>query len=175
VHRILDKLFLLGGILAGVFLVMIGVLVVAQIVTRLLGTVIPSADEFAGYCLSASSFLGLAYAFRRGAHIRVTLFVQMAGSRVRWLVNLLASAVSCAMVTYFTWYVLKMVWDSWRFEDVTTGLVPIPLWLPQLGMAVGLVLFTIALIDIVVRIIVVGPTLDDRALAPDDIMTEAEQ
>ncbi len=166
-QRILDRIFLAGGVLSGIFLVMIAVLVVAQIVTRLMGTMIPSADEFAGYCLSAASFLGLAYAFRHGAHIRVTLLVAAAGGRVRWAMNIIALAVSTLMVAYFTWYVLVMVWESYVFGDVTAGLVPIPLWWPQTGMAAGLVLFTVALLELLVRLVRTGPAFEDPAISPE--------
>lgn len=170
-RRTLDLVFLAGGILAGVCLVAILALVVAQIVTRLMGTLIPSADEFAGFCLSATSFLGLAYAFRHGAHIRVTLFVNHAPTRLKWLFNLAALAVSTAMIGYFTWYAVNMVWDSWRFGDVTGGLVPLPLWLPQTGMAVGLVLFTLALLEVLVMVAVGGPGVEDPSISEPDVPT----
>lgn len=164
-------IFLAGGVLAGVCLVAILGLVVAQIVSRLLGTLIPSADEFAGFCLSAMSFLGLAYAFRHGAHIRVTLFVNHAPTRLRWLLNLVALAAATAMVGYFTWYALGMIWDSWRFGDVTGGLIPLPLWLPQTGMAAGLVLFTVALLEVLVRVAVGGPAVEDPSISEADVPT----
>ncbi|MEI8632394.1 TRAP transporter small permease subunit [Vibrio sp. PP-XX7] len=43
-------------------------------VGRWFGVIIPSSDDFAGFLLAASSFLGLAYTFRAGGHIRVSLF-----------------------------------------------------------------------------------------------------
>jgi TRAP-type C4-dicarboxylate transport system permease small subunit len=172
VTRILDRIFLAGGVLAGVFLVLIAVLVVGQIVSRLVGAMIPSADEFAGYCLSAASFLGLAYALRNGAHIRVTLLAGALPERPRWVLNLAAVAVSTAMVAYFTWYTLVMVWESYVFGDVTSGLVPIPLWLPQTGMAIGLVLFTLALVELFVRLLLGGPRMDDPAVKPEDVSGE---
>lgn len=58
--RTLDRIYTAAGALAGVFLVLICVIVTAQIVARQLETIIPSADQFAGFCLAATSFLGLA-------------------------------------------------------------------------------------------------------------------
>ena len=43
-----------------------------------------------------------------------------------------------------TWYTLEMVWFSYSFGDVTQGLVPVPLWIPQSGMALGVVVLTLA-------------------------------
>ncbi len=146
-RRILDAAYLGAGLLAGVFLVAIAVLVVGQIVFRLLGMIIPSADEFAGYCLSATSFLALAWTLRSGGHIRVTLFLQRAGGGLRRLLEALNLGVAAAMMTYFAWFTVQMVWESWSAGEVTSGLVPLPLWLPQTGMAVGVVLLAAALLE----------------------------
>ncbi|MGD9846566.1 MAG: hypothetical protein AB7U47_14400, partial [Variibacter sp.] len=40
----------------------------------------------------------------------------------------------------------KMVIDSYTFNDVSTGMVPIPLWIPQLTMPLGAALFVVALL-----------------------------
>jgi hypothetical protein len=40
-----------------------------------------------------------------------------------------------------------MAWTSHIINDVSQGLVPVPLWLPQSGMALGLIIMAIALLD----------------------------
>ncbi|MBM3409474.1 MAG: TRAP transporter small permease subunit, partial [Betaproteobacteria bacterium] len=75
-RKTLDSLYRLSGLLSAFFLLMIAVLVTAQIVGRLFDVLVPSADDFARLSMAASSFLGLAWALRRGAHIRVALLVE---------------------------------------------------------------------------------------------------
>ena len=41
-----------SGVLAVICLVMIGVFTVLQVGARLLGTIVPSADDFAGFCMA---------------------------------------------------------------------------------------------------------------------------
>jgi hypothetical protein len=43
-----------------------------------------------------------------------------------------------------------MTFVSYRLHDMSTGLVPMPLWIPQAGMALGVVVMFIALLDDVV-------------------------
>jgi hypothetical protein len=43
--------------------------------------------------------------------------------------------------------VIRLVIESIEFGDVSVGIVPIPLYIPQLGLAVGLIVLTVALID----------------------------
>jgi len=151
--RSLDAIYKATGALAGVFLVAICVIVMAQIVARQLGTIIPSADQFAGFCLAATSFLGLAYSFRSGSHIRVTLFVQALGTTGSRLMLIFALAVAAAISGLLTYYTISMVIQNATRGEVTSGLVPVPLWLPQTGMAVGITLFAIAIFEDLVNAI----------------------
>lgn len=75
-RRVLDGLYRLCGWLAAFFLVAIAVLILLQVGGRMVGVLIPSADDLAGFAMAASSFLGLAYALRAGGHIRVSLILQ---------------------------------------------------------------------------------------------------
>jgi TRAP-type C4-dicarboxylate transport system permease small subunit len=143
----LDKLYLGSGLLAAFFLFMIGVLVIAQVFGRLFDFLIPSADDFARLCLAASSFLALAYTLRQGAHIRVSLLLERlppAGARV---LELLCLAFGTALTGYFSYYCFDMVHDGILYPDYTIGLIPIPKWIPQIGMTIGVVLLFIAFLD----------------------------
>jgi hypothetical protein len=37
--------------------------------------------------------------------------------------------------------------ESWVFNDIAQGMLPMPLWIPQLSFAVGSVLLWVALLD----------------------------
>ena len=67
-RRLLDRIYFLCGALAAVFLAAIAALILSQIIARALGLFIPAANDFAGFCLAASSFLALAYSCRAGSH-----------------------------------------------------------------------------------------------------------
>lgn len=129
--RSLHRLYDAAGALAGVFLVAICVIVTAQIVARQLGTIIPSVDQYAGFCLAATSFLGLAYSFRGGSHIRVTLFVQGLRGKPERALLVLALATAAAITLLLAWHTVAMVIQNFSRGEVTSGLVPMPLWVPQ--------------------------------------------
>lgn len=153
----LDKLYIGSGLLAAFFLFMIGVLVIAQVFGRLFDFLIPSADDFARLSLAASSFLALAYTLRRGGHIRVNLLLDRlppAGARV---LELLCLAFGTALMAYFSYYCFDMVHDGILFPDYTIGLIPIPKWIPQIGMTIGVVLLFIAFADDLICVIMGSP------------------
>ena len=70
-RRLLDRLYLAGGVIAGICLVLMALLILAQIVARWFGVIVPSTEDFSGFLLAAASFLALAYTLRSGGHISV--------------------------------------------------------------------------------------------------------
>jgi len=133
--------------LAGACIVLITVMILAQIVGRWFGVIIPSTEDFSGYLLAAASFLALAYTFRLGGHIRVTLLIHSLPSAWQRRLMLLTLLVFALIVGYGAYHLSYLVYESWIFEELSQGYIPVPLWMPQLPMALGAVIFFIALLD----------------------------
>ena len=158
-RRLLNRLYLASGALAALFIVAICAVVLLQVCANLLdtvanfltgepvGIVIPSYAEFAGFFLAAASFLALAYTLRHGDHIRVSLLITHLRGGARRLTELGCLAVALAVSAYFTWFMFDLVRESFVYEDVSPGMVPVRLWIPQLSLALGLVVLVIALLD----------------------------
>ncbi|HSM21603.1 MAG TPA: TRAP transporter small permease subunit, partial [Rubrivivax sp.] len=54
------------------------------------------------------------------------------------------NVVGLALAAYLAWFCIAFVLESWRFDEVAQGLVPVPMWLPQLPMALGSALLVVA-------------------------------
>ena len=52
-----------------------------------------------------------------------------------------------ALSALFAFYSVRLAWNSHVFHDISTSNDATPLWIPQLGMAVGTVILCIAFID----------------------------
>lgn len=146
-RRFLDALYRVTAALAGLALASIAGLIIAQMVGRWVGFQVRSADEFAGYALVATSFLAMGPTYRRGEHIRVGLLIDRLKGAARRIAEGLVLILALAAVIWGTWWAGKFVHDSFRFHELSQGLVPVPLWLPQAPMAIGLAVFAIALLD----------------------------
>jgi TRAP-type C4-dicarboxylate transport system permease small subunit len=48
---------------------------------------------------------------------------------------------------YGAYHLTYLVYESWIFEELSQGYIAIPLWIPQVPMALGAILFFIALVD----------------------------
>ncbi|MBR0558284.1 TRAP transporter small permease [Ciceribacter sp. L1K23] len=147
VRRLLDGLYIGAGLLAGAFLVAIFALMLGLSAGRPLGIDIPSGDDFTAWCMAACAFLGLAHTFRSGELIRMGLLVDRFEGRLRQVIEISCTTLGLAAVSYFAWYAIDMVRMSWRFNDISQGVVAVPLWIPQLGVACGLAILVIAFVD----------------------------
>lgn len=146
-RRLLDGLYLAGGFAAGFFLVVVFLLMMIMSVGRQFGLNIPAGDDFAAWSMAAMSFLGLAHTFKRGEMIRVGLLLERLSGWKKQAVEIFGHVVAFAFICYFTWWIGRLAYDSWRFNDMSTGTVSVPLWIPQLALLGGLMLFAIALAD----------------------------
>ncbi|NYT36624.1 TRAP transporter small permease [Allopusillimonas soli] len=143
----LDRLYMLAGGLAAVFMVGVLVAITLSIATRQLGIHIAGLDAYAGYSMAAAGFLALAHTFKQGEHIRVTLLLSALPARGSLRLDIFALVVACLISADLAWYSVKLVIDSHSFHDISTGEDATPLWIPQIAMALGTVIFLIAVID----------------------------
>jgi len=146
-RRLLDTLYLTGGVLAGACLILMATLILAQVVTRWFGVIIPSTEDFSGFLLAAASFLALAYTLRSGGHIRVNMLITHFHGRVRVVIEAVILILALILVGYIAWSTSFLAYESYLFEEVSQGYIAVPLWIPQVPMGVGLVILTIALLD----------------------------
>jgi TRAP-type C4-dicarboxylate transport system permease small subunit len=147
VRIFLDRLYLFSGYLAGLFLIAIFVLMMVLSAGRPLGINIPAGDDFISWCMAATAFLGLAHTFRHGEMIRVGLLIDRLGENVRHYVETAALLIGACFIGFFAWHASVMTWQSWKFSDISQGVIAVPLWIPQLGFSSGLVILFIAFVD----------------------------
>ena len=128
---------------------MIGVLVMvlAAIVTRQLGINFQGTDMYAGYSMAAAGFLALAHTLKRNEHIRVTLVLGRLKGKALHALEMWALTAAVFLSGLFAFYSTRLAWQSHVLNDISTGNDATPLWLPQIGMALGTIVLFIAFVD----------------------------
>jgi TRAP-type C4-dicarboxylate transport system permease small subunit len=147
VRRFLDSLYDGAAWLAALFMIALLIAVLLSIGGRELHFHVKGTDAYAGYFMAAAGFLALAHTLKRGEHIRVTLLLSALPPRVRHAMELWALACSAVLSGVLAFYASRLVWQSRAFNDISTGNDATPLWLPQLGMAIGTLILFIAFVD----------------------------
>ena len=132
---------------------MIAGVILYQVIGRNLGFGIPGVDDLAALFLVASAFLALAPTLRAGGHIRVNLLLQYLPQSLRWLAELWCLGFGAALMGFLTYFTIDMARESLVYGDRAIGQLPILLWIPQAGAALGMLALTIAFIDDFVAVI----------------------
>lgn len=149
-RKALDILYNSAAALAALCMAGLLAMVLLSIVGRQLHINLPGLDAYAGYLMAGCGFLALAHTLKRGEHIRVTLVMQsLPPPARRWLERWAVSAAAL-LALLFAYYSVRLVLQSIEFDDISTGNDATPLWIPQLTMATGAIVFAIAAIDEVV-------------------------
>lgn len=145
-NRLLNGLYVAGLVVAATCLASICLLILAQIVGRWFGVIVPSAEDFTAYLLVSVLFYGLAYSFRHNSHIRVVLLLDRLGRHRRYA-ELTSLTLLLGLTAYLTVALARFVLETYAFGDVSTGMVAIPLWIPQSSMVIGMALFCLAVLE----------------------------
>ena len=143
-RKTLDLTYDAAAVLAALFLVGTLGMVLLGIAGRLLNFHVPGTDAYAGYCMAGAGFLALAHTLKRGEHIRVTLILNHLGPKAQRVLEILCHGAALLLSGALAWFSVRLAWQSWSFHDISTGLDATPLWIPQLGMAAGTLLFCLA-------------------------------
>ncbi|MEX6508298.1 TRAP transporter small permease [Jiella sp. M17.18] len=158
-RRALDMLYRAAAGLAALCLVAILVMVAVQIAARLLDFalvklglpptrfIVPSLAEISGFLLGAATFLALADTLAKNVHIRVDLLTTRLPDGVRRVVDGIVALLGAGVSGFATYAMAALALKSLSYNDLSYGMVAVPLALPQAVLALGLLILTVALVD----------------------------
>jgi TRAP-type C4-dicarboxylate transport system permease small subunit len=133
------------AVAAGLCVVVLSLLIVFDIVARsafrfsLQGT-----DELGGYALALVGSLGLTYTLLKRGHPRIDVVLRLLPAPVRRTLHVVAYALLTMFAAFMLRHALNEFSETISYGTVTNTPLQTPLWVPQLGWIVGLVLFSVA-------------------------------
>jgi TRAP-type C4-dicarboxylate transport system permease small subunit len=152
-RRFLDRLYVASGAIGAAFVALICVLMIAQSILREFGVRTGSVNDLVAWFCAAASFFAMAHAFKHGDFVRVTLLLERLPEGRRRLLEIACLAVGTVCVGYLAFWANKFTYDSWVFNEMAQGLVPIPIWIPQSSFALGSLLLLVAVVDELVLVL----------------------
>jgi TRAP-type C4-dicarboxylate transport system permease small subunit len=153
-RRFLDRLYLWSGALGATFILLIAVLMIAQSLLREFGVRTGAVNDVVSWFCAAASFFAMPHAFKHGDFVRVTLLIERLSPALRRYAELTCLMVACISVGYLAYWANKFTYESYLFNERAQGLLPIPIWIPQLSFAMGSVLLWIAILDEFVMVLI---------------------
>ena len=109
------------------------------------------ADEFSAYMLVALSFLGFAYTWRQGGHVRVEVVVNYLPPRLYDWVRLIGLILTFIFMVEMDRVAFKMIAYALQMKMRSSTWMMFPLFWPQLTIFVGFVLLTLMLVGDIVQ------------------------
>ena len=146
-RRKLDWLYDLAAWAAALMMVGTLVMVVLGMIDRYVSINFRGTDMYAGYCMAAAGFLALAHTLKKNEHIRVTLLLNAVSPSAKKALEIWSLSAAVFLSGLFCFYSIRLSYQSWDFNDISTGNDATPLWIPQIGMALGSLVLLIAFID----------------------------
>lgn len=160
----LDKGFNAAAALAAFCVFLIFVLMIVAGVGRQLNLRVSGVNDIVSWLCAAASFFAMAHAFRHGDFVRVTLMLDAIPSRARRVLDSLCLLVAGVCVGYLAWWATKFTYESYEFNEMATGLVVIPIWIPQATFVLGSWLLLAAVLDELVTVARGGKPSYQRAV-----------
>ncbi len=140
----IEKLAYIGGYLSGWLVPLMMMLVVVDVFMRyVMHRPLMIADEFSAYMLVALSFLGFAYTWRQGGHVRIEVLVVRLPPAVRDRVRLVGLTLTLLFMLALDQSAYKMVAYALQMNLRSSTWLMFPLVWPQLTIFVGFVLLTL--------------------------------
>jgi TRAP-type C4-dicarboxylate transport system permease small subunit len=150
--NLIDKLCKGGAYLSGLLLVGLVCLILTEIFLRYffdLSTMI--ADEYSGYLYLASIFLGLAYTFSKDGHIRINIITSKLSKNTNGFIDIIVSIITLAVLFFILYRTILFTYDSYDFEMLSEAVSETPLYLTQIVMPIGIILFILAVISFIIK------------------------
>lgn len=146
-RKFLDTLYLAAAWAGALCVLAIFGLMLAQALLRLNGTLLRGADDLTAWACAGAAFLPLAATFKRGELVRMGIVIDQFPDKTKRWIELFALTLAAPFAAYMAYWLGFMVYESYIYNERAQGLLPLPIWMPQLPVAAGALVLAIALAD----------------------------
>jgi TRAP-type transport system small permease protein len=151
-YKFVNKLSVWGAYLSALLLISLTLLILSEIFIRYffdMSTMI--ADEYSGYLYLASIFLGLAYTFNEGAHIRINIITSKMSKKSNRFVDVFAGIITIFVLVFTLYRTILFTYDSYEMEMLSESVSATPLYLTQFVMPLGITFFILSVLVFVLK------------------------
>jgi TRAP-type C4-dicarboxylate transport system permease small subunit len=146
IMKISEKAHTAGAIIVGLMFISI----TCQVFGRMCGFPFTWVEELSGYAAIWSTFLGIGYALRQGRHVRVDLVTRTASPRTQAVMTIIGDIACVLFSIIIVWKGSYLVSVSYHVQR-TTSLLGLPVYLMQIVLPIGFVIFGLEAISNAVK------------------------
>ncbi len=135
-----------GNVVSSIALAIMVMLITVSVVMRyILGNPIWITEDLSVFLMVIMLYLGLAYTFKQGGHIRITFIGQRLPPRVFKVLEAFAGIAGLLFAVLLTLQVFPMIRTTYRLNSLTET-AELPMFPPQLILGIGLIFFIVWLL-----------------------------
>ncbi len=143
------------GVFAAVLIVSIAAVTITEIVARsVFNYSFSFAWEYNAYAMGMAMFCGMAFTFRTGGHIRVSLLASSLPRKWAHVVDILCTLCGLFFSGYISFALCQLAWRSFLHGSTSPSVTATPLIIPQGLIALGAVLLTLQFAARLVRLFI---------------------
>lgn len=140
--------------LCGWLLLIIMSLIITDLVSRAIGTPIYGVSESAMFVMIAIVYLGIPYAEKKMAHVRVELITDRLSPRVAGALDLVIYVLVAVTMLVVLYAVMLNAWGALGSRQAIAGPTPLLIWPIKFVMVTGLLLYVLQILVNIARAIV---------------------
>lgn len=149
----MDKLYRFSLWVAAIMNVATLLIILLGIVFRLLKISVGGLDAYAGYFLAGAFFLSTAETFKKNEHIKVGIVINNLKEPYKRYLNIFIHISAIYILGYMFYFTTRMVYYSYKFNDISQLPDATPMWIPQLSFLFGILVFLIAVLENFIKLI----------------------
>lgn len=146
-RKLLDRAYLGAAHVAAACVLAIMLLMIGQSVMRGLQLRTGAVNDVVSWLCAAAAFFAMAHAFKHGDFVRVTLLLDKLAPPRRRIFEIGTLGIAVVATGFLAWSAVRFTYESWVFNELAQGLLPLPIWIPQMSFALGSALFFVAIVD----------------------------
>lgn len=152
--KLVDRLCVVGAALAAVAMGALFILGFAEIVLRTVFSIsLTFSIEYSGYLLILSLFLGSGWTLRHSGHIRVSLLSERLSAQAQRHLDILCTLVGLLIAAFIAFAMVRFGWGTFTRGTLSYYSSETPLAIPQLILAAGPCLLTLAMSARLIRLL----------------------
>ena len=131
------------GSLSGLLSIGLVVLISIDICLRTMRVPMRGVLEISRLTLAWICFSSLVYTYVRREHVRVTIFTNLMGRRLKAVAEIISCLLGAALMFAIFFKGTPFFLESWEVREVFNVDVPLPYWLAKLAVPVGSLVFAL--------------------------------
>lgn len=136
IMKISEKAHTAGAIIVGLMFISI----TCQVFGRMCGFSFTWVEELSGYGAIWSTYLGIGYTLRQGRHVRVDLVTRMVSPRAQAVMSIIGDIACVLFSIIIVWKGTYLATVAYQVQR-TTSLLGLPVYLMQIVLPIGFVIF----------------------------------